>query len=109
MVWEQSKLPFPNLQPAPSTGREDIPCLFSHSLWSGIWFPGDTSGIKVVQRLSYHSFLGWFPWGRARHSLQVPYGPQLWLQQLLLPSQGKERGSHPSLPVLGSGCAPLRL
>lgn len=55
MVWEQSKLPFPNLQPTPSMGREDVLCLFSHSLWSGIWFPGDTSGIKVVQRLSYPS------------------------------------------------------
>lgn len=28
MVWEQSKLLFPNLQPAPSMGREDAPACF---------------------------------------------------------------------------------
>lgn len=49
--------------------------------------------------------VGWFPGARARHSPQVSCSPQLWLQQLLLSSQGKERGSGPSLPVLGSGCA----
>lgn len=109
MVWEQSKLPFPNLQPAPSMGREDIPCLFSHSLWSGIWFPGGHIWDQSCAEAELSQLLGWFPWGRAGHSLRVPYGPQLWLQQLLLPPQGKERGSRPSLPVLGSGCAPLCL
>lgn len=107
-MWEQNKLPFPNLQPAPSLGRRTLLPVFPLPLvWDlvprGHIWDRSCAGAELSQ------LLGWFPLGRARRSPRVPYSPQLWLQQLLLPSQGK-RGAHiPSLPVLGSGCAPLRL
>lgn len=62
-----------------------------------IWDPS-CAGTELSQLLE------WFLRGRARHSPQIPYSPQLWLQQLLLPSKGKERGSHPL-----SACAGLWL
>lgn len=60
-MWELSKLPFPNLQPTPWIGREDAPACFHTPPGLGLPFPGDTSGIAVVQWLSYHSSWERFP------------------------------------------------
>lgn len=62
-----------------------------------IWDPS-CAGTELSQLLE------WFLRGRARRSPRIPSSPQLWLQQLLLPSKGKERGSRPL-----SACAGLWL
>lgn len=104
MLWEQSKLPFPNLH---GQGGHSLPVFPLPLVWDLI--PRGHIWDQSCAEAELSQLLGWFPWGRARHSPQVPCSPQLWLQQRLLTSQGKARGSGPSLPVLGSGCAALRL
>lgn len=90
-VWEQSKLPFPNLQPSPRTGREDAPACFPTAPGLGSPFPGDTSRITVVQGPSYRSSWGQFPQGRARHSL------------LLRPLRPPAASPAAAAPFLGEG------
>lgn len=74
-------------------GRTLLPVFPLPLLWD--LFPRGHIWDRSCAEAELSQLLGWFPPGRARHSPQVPYGPQLWLQQLLLPSQRKERGSRP--------------
>lgn len=49
MVWEQSKLLFPNLQPAPSMGREDAPACFPTPFGLGSGSQGTHLGSKLCR------------------------------------------------------------
>lgn len=101
-VWELSKLPFPNLHPTPKMGREDAPACFPTPPHLGLLFPGDTSGIAVVQGLSYRSFWRWFPQGSAkRFPPESPAAPSCVSSSCCsVPGgrTGEQRGSCP-LPV----------
>lgn len=98
-VWELSKLPFPNLQPAPRTGRENVPACFPTPPALGLPFPGDTSGIAVVQGLSYCSSWGRFPRGRPRRSPPSPLQPPATspVAAALFPGEGEGLASPPCL------------
>lgn len=111
-VWELSKLPFPNLRPAPRTGREDAPACVPTPPGLGSPFPGDTSGITVVQGLSYRSSWGRSPRGRTRRSrLPSPLWPPAASPAATAPFPGKGEGlasppcPHRALVVLFSVCS----
>lgn len=109
-MWEPSKLPFPNLQPTPRTKREGAPACFPTPPGLGLPLPGDTSAIAVVQQLSYLSFWGQFPQGRARCSPpKSPVAPSCISSSCCSIPGGRRGAQVPSLPAWGSCCALLRL